>query len=49
MKQKCVSLAKAKTKIPSKIDTLQVCLPCGNQEKFAEIVAGYVDTVSSQN
>jgi UDP-N-acetyl-D-mannosaminuronate dehydrogenase len=37
------ALGQSKDKIPSKIDTLHVCLPCGSQEKFAEVVAGYVN------
>ena len=37
------ALGQSKEKIPSKIDTLHVCLPCKSQEKFAEFVAGYVN------
>lgn len=40
---KMSALGQSKSKIPSKIDTLHVCLPCGSQEKFAEVVAGYVE------
>ncbi|MCW3995110.1 MAG: GDP-mannose dehydrogenase [Candidatus Bathyarchaeota archaeon] len=31
------------SKIPSQVDTMHVCLPCGCQEKFVEITAGYVE------
>lgn len=37
------ALGQSKDKISSKIDTMHVCLPCSNQEKFADVVAGYVD------
>jgi len=37
------ALEQSKDKVPSKIDTLHVCLPCSSSEKFAEVVAGYVD------
>ncbi len=39
---KMSSLNQSPEKIPSKIDTLHVCLPCSSQEKFTEIVAEYV-------
>jgi UDP-N-acetyl-D-mannosaminuronate dehydrogenase len=34
-------LGQSKTKIPSKIDTLHVCIPCTDPEKFTKIVADY--------
>ena len=34
-------LGQVKSKVPGKVDTLQVCLPCDSPGKFAEIVAGY--------
>jgi UDP-N-acetyl-D-mannosaminuronate dehydrogenase len=37
------ALGQSKSKIPSKIDTLHVCIPCTNPEKFASIVSGYVE------
>jgi UDP-N-acetyl-D-mannosaminuronate dehydrogenase len=37
------ALDQSKNKIPSKIDTLHVCIPCTNPGKFASIVAGYVE------
>lgn len=40
---KMSALGQSKSKIPSKIDTLHVCLPCGSQEKFADVVSGYVE------
>lgn len=29
--------------IPDKIDTMHVCLPCSSQERFADIVIGYIE------
>jgi len=40
---KMKALGQSKEKITGKIDTLHVCLPCGSQEKFSEVVEGYVD------
>jgi len=40
---KMKELAQNKDKIPSKVDTLQVCLPCNDPEKFTEIVAEYTE------
>jgi UDP-N-acetyl-D-mannosaminuronate dehydrogenase len=34
-------LGQSKSKVPAKIDILQVCLPCGNPDKFAQIIAQY--------
>jgi UDP-N-acetyl-D-mannosaminuronate dehydrogenase len=34
-------LGQSKSKVPNKVDIMQVCLPCGNPDKFAEIVADY--------
>jgi UDP-N-acetyl-D-mannosaminuronate dehydrogenase len=34
-------LCQDKSKIPAKVDVLQVCMPCGNPDKFAQIVADY--------
>jgi UDP-N-acetyl-D-mannosaminuronate dehydrogenase len=42
-KKKMSALSQSKDKIPTKVDTIQVCLPCGSQEKFAEIIKGYVE------
>ena len=36
-------MSQSKDKVPAKVDTLQVCLPCGSQEKFADIIKGYVE------
>jgi len=41
--KKMVALNQNKDTIPAKVDTLQVCLPCGAPEKFASIVKGYVE------
>jgi UDP-N-acetyl-D-mannosaminuronate dehydrogenase len=38
---KMQTLNQDKNKIPQKIDVLQIALPCGNPEKFAEILADY--------
>ena len=40
--EKMKALSQSKDKVPAKVDTLQVCLPCGSQEKFADIIKGYV-------
>jgi UDP-N-acetyl-D-mannosaminuronate dehydrogenase len=39
---KMKALNQNKDKLPTKVDTLQVCLPCGNPEKYSEIISGYV-------
>jgi len=36
------SLGQSRSRIPSQIDTLHVCLPCGSQQKFIEAVSEYV-------
>ncbi|HSV50089.1 MAG TPA: hypothetical protein VLH35_07205 [Candidatus Acidoferrales bacterium] len=41
-------LGQDKSKIPAKVDVLQVCMPCGNPDKFAQIVADYVNQYKSQ-
>ena len=41
--KKMNTLSQSKDKVPTKVDTLQVCLPCGSQEKFADIIKGYVE------
>jgi UDP-N-acetyl-D-mannosaminuronate dehydrogenase len=41
--KKMSALSQSKDKVPTKVDTLQVCLPCGSQEKFADIIKGYVE------
>ena len=41
--EKMKLLNQSKDKVPAKVDTLQVCLPCGSQEKFADTIKGYVD------
>jgi UDP-N-acetyl-D-mannosaminuronate dehydrogenase len=33
----------SKEKFPGTIDVLQICLPCGNPEKFSHIIKGYVE------
>jgi UDP-N-acetyl-D-mannosaminuronate dehydrogenase len=42
-RKKMNALFQSRDKIPAKVDTLQVCLPCSNQEKFADIIKGYVE------
>ncbi len=34
-------LSQIKEKVPKKVNTLQVALPCGSPDKFADIIAGY--------
>jgi UDP-N-acetyl-D-mannosaminuronate dehydrogenase len=41
--KKMNALSQSQNKIPTKVDTLQVCFPCGSQEKFADIIKGYVE------
>jgi UDP-N-acetyl-D-mannosaminuronate dehydrogenase len=41
--EKMKALNQSKDKVPAKVDTLQVCLPCDSQEKFADIIKRYVD------
>lgn len=36
-------LGQDRSKIPVKVDVLQVCMPCGNPNKFAQIVADYAE------
>src|SRR3990172_11922870 len=36
-------LNQSKDKVPARVDTLQVCLPCSSQEKFADAIKGYVN------
>ena len=42
-KEKMKALNQSKDKVPAKVDTLQICLPCGSPEKFADIIKGYVE------
>lgn len=35
-------LGQSKSNVPRKIDTMQICLPCGNPDKLANVVADYV-------
>ncbi len=41
--QKMSGLSQSKDNVPAKVDTLQICLPCGAPEKFLSIVKNYVD------
>ncbi len=41
--KKMESLDQSKDQVPAKVDTLQVCLPCGSPEKFVDIIKGYVE------
>ncbi len=41
--QKMEMLGQSKDKVPPKVDTLQVCLPCGSPGKFVDIIKGYVE------
>jgi UDP-N-acetyl-D-mannosaminuronate dehydrogenase len=42
--EKMAALHQSKERVPQQIDVLHVCLPCGCEERFVEIVAGYVKT-----
>jgi UDP-N-acetyl-D-mannosaminuronate dehydrogenase len=39
---KMASLNQTRSNTPRRADTLQVCLPCGNPDKFVQVVADYV-------
>lgn len=41
--KKMNELNQKKDNVPAKVDTLQVCLPCSNPEKFTNIITGYVE------
>jgi UDP-N-acetyl-D-mannosaminuronate dehydrogenase len=41
--KKMKELSQSKEKVPTKVHTLQVCLPCGSPEKFADLISGYAD------
>jgi UDP-N-acetyl-D-mannosaminuronate dehydrogenase len=41
--KKMEPLGQSKDQVPAKVDTLQVCLPCGSPEKFVDIIKGYVE------
>ncbi|MGA2386465.1 MAG: GDP-mannose dehydrogenase [Candidatus Bathyarchaeia archaeon] len=36
-------LGQSRSLIPSQVDTMHVCLPCDSQEKFVDVVVGYVE------
>jgi len=36
-------LSQSRKNIPRQIDTMYICLPCSSQQKFADIVIGYVE------
>ena len=36
-------LNQSRSKFPSQIDTMHVCLSCSNQQSFADVVVGYVE------
>jgi UDP-N-acetyl-D-mannosaminuronate dehydrogenase len=40
---KMQELGQSSKNIPSQIDTMHVCLPCSNQQNFADITVGYVE------
>jgi UDP-N-acetyl-D-mannosaminuronate dehydrogenase len=40
---KMKELSQSKNKVPSTVDTLQICLPCPGKQKFVEIVNQYVE------
>jgi UDP-N-acetyl-D-mannosaminuronate dehydrogenase len=40
---KMKALSQTKDNVPAKIDTLQVCIPCGSPQKFVDIIKIYVE------
>ncbi len=40
---KMIELGQNRNDFPKKIDTLHICLPCGNQQKFEKITLGYIE------
>jgi UDP-N-acetyl-D-mannosaminuronate dehydrogenase len=36
-------LGQSKKNIPAQIDTMHICLPCSNQQNFADITVGYIE------
>jgi UDP-N-acetyl-D-mannosaminuronate dehydrogenase len=46
--EKMKALGQSKESVPGKVDVLQICLPCGKPEKFAEIIEGYVNQYKPQ-
>ncbi|MGA2523072.1 MAG: GDP-mannose dehydrogenase [Candidatus Bathyarchaeia archaeon] len=36
-------LGQSRSHIPSQVDTVHVCLPCGSQKKFLDAVEGYIE------
>jgi UDP-N-acetyl-D-mannosaminuronate dehydrogenase len=38
---KMLELGQSKDAVPSRIDTLQICLPCGKPERFIQVVTDY--------
>jgi UDP-N-acetyl-D-mannosaminuronate dehydrogenase len=40
---KMKELSQSKDNVPSKVDSLQICLPCGSQQKFVDITTQYVE------
>lgn len=40
---KMQQLSQSRSKFPSKIDTMHICLPCNNQKSFTDEVIGYIE------
>ena len=40
---KMSQVSQSRKNIPRQVDTMHVCLPCGSQEKFTDIVVAYVE------
>ncbi len=36
-------LSQSRKNIPDRIDTMHICLPCSNQQNFADITVGYIE------
>ncbi len=40
---KMKQLGQERKNIPSKIDTMHICLPCSSEQKFADVTIGYIE------
>ena len=40
---KMQELCQSRRSIPDRIDTMHICLPCSNQQNFADITVGYIE------
>src|SRR5208337_3470705 len=40
---KMQKLSQSRKNVPDQIDTMHICLPCSNQQNFADITVGYIE------